>query len=54
MAHQPGQHHLVGRGAGLLRHRERKLLDGLSDNDKRQLTKLLGKLVASLEAERGR
>jgi DNA-binding MarR family transcriptional regulator len=40
----------IDRGA----HRERQLLEGLSLNDKRQLNKLLTKLVDSLEAERGR
>jgi DNA-binding MarR family transcriptional regulator len=40
----------IDRGA----HRERQLLEGLSLNDKRQLNKLLTKLVDSLEAERRR
>lgn len=40
----------IDRGA----HRERRLLEGLSANEKQQLNKLLLKLVDSLEAERGR
>jgi DNA-binding MarR family transcriptional regulator len=40
----------IERGA----HRERRLLDGLSGNDKRQLNELLTKLVDSLDAELGR
>jgi DNA-binding MarR family transcriptional regulator len=40
----------IDRGA----HRERQLLHGLSRDDKRQLNKLLAKLVDSLEAERRR
>lgn len=35
-------------------HRERQLLEGLSGNEKRQLNKLLIKLVDALEAERRR
>jgi DNA-binding MarR family transcriptional regulator len=35
-------------------HRERQLLEGLSAGDKRQLNKLLTKLVGSLDAELGR
>jgi DNA-binding MarR family transcriptional regulator len=40
----------IDRGA----RRERKLLEGLSASDKRQLNRLLTKLVDSLEAELGR
>lgn len=39
----------IDRGA----HRERQLLEGLTDRDKRQLTGLLQKLLDSLAAERG-
>ncbi len=39
----------IDRGA----RRERKLLEGLTRDDKRQLNKLLGRLADSLDAERG-
>jgi hypothetical protein len=34
-------------------HRERQLLEGLTDADKRRLNGLLAKLLASLEVELG-